>query len=267
MKPSENRRAKNHFKANLTAGQTLYGLWLAFADAHVAEVMATCGFDWLTIDGEHAPNDVRSVLAQLQALAPYPVEPVVRLVDHDPAKIKQTLDLGAQNLLIPMVESAEQAQALVRACRYPPKGTRGVIGLARASRWGLLSEQLHTADAEVCLLVQVETRRGLDQLEAILQVEGVDGVFFGPSDLSASFGRLGQPADPEVQEHIGRAIVRTREAGKFAGTLSASEAIIERHVARGCNFAALGSDLNLLLQAARSLRQRLPATNSAPGTG
>ena len=164
------------------------------ADPVCAEICAGAGFDWLVIDGEHAPNDVRSVLAQLQAVAPYPVHPVVRPLSGDVNLIKQMLDIGAQTLLIPMVESAAQARQLVSAMRYPPEGIRGIgAALARAARWDRIPNYVHEANAQMCLLVQVETRKGLENLEAIAGVEGVDGVFIGPADLSAAMGHPGNP--------------------------------------------------------------------------
>ena len=193
----------NRFKAALRAGQPQIGLWLGLADPYSAEICAGAGFDWLLIDGEHAPNDVRSILAQLQTLAPYPVSPIVRPPIGETYLIKQLLDIGAQTLLIPMVETAAQAAALVAAVRYPPAGVRGVgSALARASRWQRVPGYLERADAEICLLVQVETRTGLDNLDAIATVEGVDGVFIGPADLSAALGHRGNPGHPDVQEAI-----------------------------------------------------------------
>lgn len=183
---------RNTFKAALRQGQVQIGLWVGLADPYAAEAVAGAGYDWLLIDGEHAPNDVRQMLSQLQAVAPYPVHPVVRPVIGDVPLIKQILDIGAQTLLVPVVESAEEAATMVAATRYPPRGIRGVgSALARSSRWNQIPDYLHKADEEMCVLVQVETRAGMEQLDAITQVEGVDGVFFGPADLSASMGHLG----------------------------------------------------------------------------
>ena len=193
---------KNEFKAALQKrGWPLIGLWAGLADPVCLEICAGAGFDWLLIDGEHAPNDVRSVLAQLQAVAPYPVHPVVRPLSGDVNLIKQMLDIGAQTLLIPMVESAAQARQLVSAVRYPPEGIRGIgAALARAARWDRIPNYVHEANAQMCLLVQVETRKGLENLEAIAGVEGVDGVFIGPADLSAAMGHPGNPRHPEMHE-------------------------------------------------------------------
>ena len=197
----------NTFKQALKAGTPQIGLWASLADPYVAEALATAGFDWLLIDGEHAPNDLRSVLGQLQAVgsaasfdaSSHPTHPIVRPPIGDVVLIKQYLEIGAQTLLIPMVDTAEQAARMVAATRYPPRGVRGVGSAgARSSRWSGVPDYLHGADAEICLLVQVETTTGLANLAEIAAVEGVDGVFFGPADLSASMGLLGQPAHPDV---------------------------------------------------------------------
>jgi 4-hydroxy-2-oxoheptanedioate aldolase len=233
------------------------GFWLGLTDPSCAEVCAGAGFDWLLIDGEHAPNDVRSILAQLQAVAPYPVHPIVRPVIGDVPLIKQLLDIGAQTLLVPMVESAEQARRLVAAMRYPPTGIRGVgAALARASQWNRVTNYLHEADDQMCLLVQVETRLGLENLDAIAAVEGVDGVFIGPSDLSAALGHLDKPGHPDVQQAIEDAIRRIRSAGRAAGILSTDETLTRRYLSLGCTFVAVGLDGNLLMRATQDLARK-----------
>jgi len=248
----------NTFKSALQSGERAQiGLWLGLANAITAEICAGAGFDWLLIDAEHAPNDLRSILAQLQAVAPYPVHPIVRPVSGDVQLIKQLLDIGAQTLLVPMVESAEQAKLLVSAMRYPPQGIRGVgTSLARASRWNRVSNYLQLANAEMCLLVQVETRLGLDNLEAIAAVDGVDGVFIGPSDLSAALGHLGNPAHPDMQKTIEEAIRRIRATGRAAGILTGDEAQARRYLALGCKFVAVGSDGALLMRATQDLARK-----------
>lgn len=244
----------NAFKHALAEGRPQIGLWLGLADPYSAEICAGAGFDWLLIDGEHAPNDVRRTLAQLQALAAYPVTPVVRPPVGDTHLIKQYLDLGVQTLLVPMVETAEQARQLVQATRYPPQGIRGVgSALARASRWNALPDYLTRANDEVCLLVQVESRTGLENLDDIAAVDGVDGVFIGPADLSASLGHLGQPGHPDVVQAIEGALTRIVGTGKAAGILSADERLARRSLALGATFVAVGVDTTLLARAARSL--------------
>lgn len=244
----------NTFKQRLRSSQAQIGLWLGLADAYCAELAANAGFDWLLIDGEHAPNDLRGMLGQLQAVAPYPACPVIRPVVGDTALIKQMLDLGVQTLLIPMVESAAQAQELVRAMRYPPHGIRGVgSALARASRWNSIPGYLDQADEQVCLLVQIESLHGLANLDAIAAVEGVDGVFIGPADLSASMGHRGNPGHPDVQAAIEDAILRIQHAGKAAGILSADQKLARRYIELGAAFVAVGVDTTVLMRGLQSL--------------
>ena len=245
---------QNPFKRALAEGKPQFGLWAALADAYVTELLATAGFDWLLIDNEHAPNDVRSTLAQLQAVAAYPSHAVVRPVRSDTALIKQLLDIGAQTLLLPMIDSAEQAADAVAATRYPPQGMRGVgSALARASRWNRIPDYLNTAAQQLCVLVQVETVQGMENLPAIAAVDGVDGVFFGPADLSASMGLLGQPGAPSVREAIRHGIRSVRSAGKAAGVLAPDPAIAADYLEAGATFVAVGTDTGLLSRAAADL--------------
>ncbi|CAM4061355.1 4-hydroxy-2-oxoheptanedioate aldolase [Deinococcus marmoris] len=250
--------AKNTFKAALGRGDTLCGLWLALADPYSAEVCAGAGFDWLLIDGEHAPNDLRSTLASLQALAAYPaVTPLVRPPVGDTVGIKRLLDIGARNILIPMVETAIQAQELVAATRYPPRGVRGVgASLARASGFGRDADYLQHAEDGVCLLLQIESIAGLEALDEIAAVDGVDGVFIGPADLAASFGQLGNPGHPDVQNAIRDAATRIRAAGKAAGILSTDEAQAQTYLEWGYTFVAVGTDVTLLSRASTALAAR-----------
>jgi 4-hydroxy-2-oxoheptanedioate aldolase len=257
----------NRFKQGLREGRPQIGLWLGLANAYCAEICAGAGFDWLLLDGEHAPNDLRSLLEQLQAIAAYPSQPIVRLPIGDTVLIKQTLDLGVQTLLAPMVESAEQAATIVRATRYPQAGVRGVgSALARASRWNRIPDYLRRADAEMCVLAQVETFTGLEQLDAIARVEGVDGVFIGPADLAGALGHLGNPAHPDVQRAIEDAIARIRAAGKAAGILMADETLARRYLSLGCTFVGVGVDTTLLTRATQTLADKFKgaAPNTAP---
>jgi 4-hydroxy-2-oxoheptanedioate aldolase len=247
----------NTFKRALQAGETQIGVFLGLCDPYSAELMAGTGFDWLLIDGEHAPNTPESVMRQLQAIAAYPVRTVVRTVDHDPARIKQYLDVGVQTLLVPMVESADEARALVRAMRYPPNGIRGVgTALARAARWNGVDGYFAQADAEMCLIVQVESRAGLAALDDILAVEGIDAVFIGPADLAASLGHLGNPGHDEVKTVIADALARIRQSGKGAGVFSADPAAAARYLDSGASFIAVGVDTLLLRNAAVALAAR-----------
>jgi 4-hydroxy-2-oxoheptanedioate aldolase len=245
----------NTFKAALkNGGRPQIGLWLGLANPVCAEICAGAGFDWLMIDAEHAPNDIRSILAQLQAIAAYNVHPVVRPVAGDVQLIKRLLDLGVQTLLIPMVETAEQARHLVAAMRYPPVGIRGVgTTLARASQWNRIPNYLHEANDQMCLLVQVETPQGLHNLDAIAAVEGVDGVFIGPSDLSAALGHLGDIGHPDVQMAIDNAIRRICVGCDTAGTLTNDETKARHYLSLGCKFLAVGLDGNLLMKATQDL--------------
>ncbi|MEM9349007.1 MAG: HpcH/HpaI aldolase/citrate lyase family protein [Pseudomonadota bacterium] len=239
----------NKLKARLLAGERCHGCWLGLADAYSAELAGTAGFDWLLIDGEHAPNDIRSILSQLRAVQAGRSEPVVRLPDGDPVKIKQVLDIGAQTLLIPIVESAEQAELLVRATRYPPRGIRGVgAALARASSFGSESDYLATADAEICLILQVENRAGLAALDDIVNVEGVDVVFIGPADLAADLGLSG-PADPQARKIVMEALSRIVARGKFAGVLGFQRDYIDAATEAGATFLGVGADITILREA------------------
>ncbi|KWO42467.1 2-keto-3-deoxy-L-rhamnonate aldolase [Burkholderia sp. MSMB1459WGS] len=246
--------ALNPFKAALAANKKQVGFWLSMADPYLAEVSATAGFDWLLIDSEHAPNDLRTILAQLQAVAPYHGEPVVRPVNGDPALLKRLLDIGARNLLVPMVDTADEARALVAAVRYPPHGIRGVgSAVGRASRWALRTDYLDVSDDEVCLLVQAETTAALSNLEEICAVDGVDGVFIGPADLAASMGYRGKATHPEVQHAIDNAIRTIVASGKAAGTLTSDPTLARHYLELGCMFVATGVDILMLANAARKL--------------
>ncbi|WP_027482507.1 4-hydroxy-2-oxoheptanedioate aldolase [Deinococcus pimensis] len=248
---------RNAFREALVARERAIGLWMGLADPTCAEICAGAGFDWLLVDGEHAPNDLRSILAQLRAVAPYDVEAVVRPPVGDAVVLKQYLDLGARSLIVPMVESAGQARALVAATRYPPRGVRGVgSALARASRWNTRPDYLARADSEVCLVVQIESRAGLDALDEIVAVEGVDGVFIGPADLSGSLGHLGNPGHPEVTEAVADAARRVNAAGKAVGILTSDETLARDYLAGGFSFVAVGVDTTLLARATRALAAR-----------
>lgn len=247
---------KNPFKARLANGETLIGLWLALANAYTAELCASADFDWMVIDGEHAPNDIRTILSQLQALHGYDVHPVVRLPVGETWLIKQVLDIGAQTILVPMVESAEQARSLVQAVRYAPEGVRGVgAALARASAFGRQRSYLAEANEEVCLLIQIENQKGLSAIEEICRVDGVDGVFVGPSDLAADMGFRGRAGADEVQSAVVDAIERISAAGKTAGVLSTDRVLARRYQNAGAKFVAIGTDVGVLTAGLDLLRK------------
>lgn len=258
----------NAFKAALAAGRPQIGLWLGLASGYTAEIAAGAGFDWLVIDGEHGPNTLPSIIAQLQAIAPSQSRPVVRAPIGETWVLKQLLDIGAQTLLVPMVETADQALALVRAVRYPPAGVRGVgAALARASAFSRVTDYLETADAEICLLVQIESRRGLGAIEEIAAVEGVDGIFIGPSDLAADMGHLGRPGAPEVREAVEDGIRRIIAAGRPAGILTGDAALARDYLALGASFVAVGTDVSVFAGALGALAKTFGKTPPPASAG
>ena len=240
---------------------------MSLTHTDAAEICALAGFDWLVIDAEHGPNDLQTIRAQLQTLAAYPhSHPVTRLPVGDTALIKQYLDLGATNLLVPMVDTPEQAAQLVQACRYPQAdGLGGVRGMAggRASRWGHYEDYVHAANEQVCLIVQVESRLGLTNLDAIAATEGVDGVFIGPADLSASMGYVGNSGHPVVQAAIEDAIARILKAGKAPGILTPDEKLAQHYIDLGAVFVAVGLDTNLLMRHTTALAARFKGAAQA----
>ena len=245
---------KNTFKANLKSGTVQIGVWAGMADAYATEMVGTAGFDWVLIDGEHAPNDMRSILGQLQAIEASPSNAVVRLPVGNEALVKQALDLGVQTLLIPMVESADQARDMVLASTYPPHGRRGVgAALARASRFSEIKDYVTTADAEIALLLQVENVAGMNALDDILTVEGVDGVFIGPADLAADMGYPGQTGHPEVRAKVLEAIGKIHAAGRAAGILSTDDEFTQQCIDMGVEFTAVGIDVVQFVNALRKL--------------
>jgi 4-hydroxy-2-oxoheptanedioate aldolase len=243
----------NAFKHALAQGRQQIGLWNSIPGPLVAEALAGAGFDWIVIDTEHAVTDVPDTLAMLQAMAPYPVSAVVRPAWNDPVLIKRCLDLGAQSLIIPYVQTADEARAAVAAMRYAPRGFRGVAGMTRASRFGAVKDYHARADQELCLIVQVETAEALGRIEAIAAVDGVDGLFIGPADLAASMGYPGQSSHPEVLAAIKDAVTRIAAAGKPAGILTLDPAFARTCIDWGTTFTAVGMDIALMVNAARSL--------------
>ncbi|MGW0356987.1 aldolase/citrate lyase family protein [Nocardia nova] len=247
---------RNRWRQALTTGRTQIGMWVVGASPYSAEICAGAGLDWLLIDQEHAPNDLRSTLSQLQAVSGYPVEVLVRPPSADPVLIKQLLDLGVTDLVVPMIESAAAAQAVVAATRYPPAGIRGVgSAFARASRWNRISDYLTTADSSISVTVQIESAAGLAELDKIAGVEGVDAVFIGPADLAASLGYLGKPQAPPVVEVIEEALRTLHGAGVAAGVNAFDPATARRYIAAGASFVLVGADVTLLARGAEALAQ------------
>lgn len=246
------------------ADRTLAGMWVCSGSPLVAEICAGSGLDWLLIDMEHSPNGLESVLAQLQAVAAYPVTPLVRVPIGDVVAIKQVLDLGAQNILVPMVSSADEARAAVAAVRYPPRGRRGVgSALARSARWNRIDDYLADADAHVSLFVQIETTEGVDAAAEIAAVDGVDGVFVGPSDLSASMGLLGQQTHPDVVAAVLRTFDAVRAAGRPVGVNAFDPAAARSYLDAGASFVLVGADVALLARGSEALAAAfIPAPES-----
>ena len=258
----------NPFKKALAEKRTQYGLWVSLISPLSTEICAAAGFDWLLLDGEHTPSDPMALLQQSQVVAAYPgVHAVARVpMGHGyvgQALIKQYLDVGIQTLLVPMVDTPEQARELVRCMRYPPDGIRGMAA-TRASGWGRNASYAKEANREVCLLVQVETREGMRNLDAIAAVDGVDGVFIGPSDLSAAFGHVGDPWHTEMQDMIADAFKRIQAAGKAVCILTLDETLAKRHVEMGATFIALGTDTNLMVKATNALAGKFKGAPPAP---
>ena len=243
----------NNFKRALKANRLQIGLWCSLSSHYATELVAGSGFDWILLDTEQSPNDLESVLQQLQATAPYPTHPVVRVPWNDMVTIKRYLDIGAQSLLIPYVQNAEEAKAAVAYTRYPAAGVRGVAGATRATRFGRVKDYAKRAHEEICVLVQVETQTALDQLEKIAAVDGVDGVFIGPADLHASLGYAGETNNPKVMPVIDDAIRRIRKAGKAPGILTGVEADAKRWIECGGLFVAVGADTGVLARGTEAL--------------
>lgn len=246
----------NRFKRALALKNRQIGLWCSLCSPIAGEIVAHSGFDWLLFDTEHSPNEVPDVMALLQAAQGSDVSCVVRPAANDPVLIKRFLDIGAQTLLIPFVQTADEARKAVEATRYPPAGIRGVTGSGRASRYGRVKDYFKKANDEIGLLVQIETQQALAQLEAIAEVEGVDGVFIGPNDLAASFGHLGNWQHPDVQNALKDAGQRLKRLGVPAGILTPHEDEARRFITWGYSFVAVGADIGLLARAADSLASR-----------
>jgi 4-hydroxy-2-oxoheptanedioate aldolase len=244
---------QNPFKRALKAGRPQIGLWSSLSSNYTVEVIAGAGFDWILLDCEHSPNDIESLLTQLQAAAPYPTHPVVRVPWNDMVTIKRVLDIGVRSILIPQVTTVEEAKAAVSYARFPTKGVRGVAGTTRATRFGRIKNYFASADAEVCVLLQLESDEALKNLEAIAAIDGVDGVFIGPADLHASLGRLGEIANAEVLPIIDDAIARIVKAGKAPGILTANEDLVRRWLKLGATFVAVGADVGILARGSEAL--------------
>jgi 4-hydroxy-2-oxoheptanedioate aldolase len=247
---------RNRFKAALRAHQRQIGLWSSLCSNIVAEVIAGAGFSWIALDAEHAPNELSGILQQLQAMNAGTAEAVVRPPAGDPVVIKRLLDIGARSLLIPQVRTAEEVRLMVEATRYPPHGRRGISVSQRANRFSRAKDYLIHADEQICLLIQIETEEALSEVDLIARIDGVDGLFVGPSDLAASLGHLGNPGHGVVQKAFDKVLGASQRAGKSAGILAPVEADAERYIENGFSFVAVGSDLGLLVNGCDALLRR-----------
>lgn len=258
----------NPFKAALqTEGDLLTGLWVALANPHSAEICAGAGFDWILIDAEHGPNDIPLIASQLAAVTRHPSHPVVRLPMGEPWLIKQALDIGAQTLMIPMVETAEQAEILAKALRYPPFGIRGMgASLGRASNFGRIADYAETANDQVCLIAQIESRLGVENVDAIVATEGIDAILIGPADLSADMGYGGKATVPEVMETVEMLIGKIKAAGKPAGIMTGDPEMIALARRAGVRFMANGTDTWLLANAAATMAAQMRNPDGEGGT-
>jgi 2-dehydro-3-deoxyglucarate aldolase len=255
-RPDPYRPFPNSFKRRLLAGETLIGCWCSLANPITTEVLGVAGFDWLLLDGEHSPNDVTTFIPQLMALKDSASAPVVRPSWNDPVEIKRLLDAGFYNFLVPFVQNAEEARRAVAATRYPPAGIRGVSVSQRSNRFGTVTDYLAGINDQISVLVQIESRAGMEAAAEIAAVDGIDGVFVGPSDLAAALGHLGEPNHPATQAAIARVFDAARSAGKPTGILTPVEADARRYLAMGATFVAVGSDLGVFRSATQQLRDR-----------
>ncbi len=243
---------KNRFKAAIKEGTPQIGLWCCGAEPSFAEMLANCGYDWMMFDTEHSPMDPLVVQPMLQAVAPYDVSALVRPTGLDPFQIKKFLDAGAQSIMVPYIQTVEEAELAVASVTYPPKGIRGVAGVTRASRYGAVADYAKKARDEICLILQIETKAAMDRIEDIAKVPGVDALFVGPADMAASLGYPGQNTHPEVRAACADAIRRIRAAGLPAGFLSPDDSLLEEMVEAGSVFTAVDLDLTILKRGAQA---------------
>lgn len=250
------QQMQNPFRKALLQQRPLTGIWSMLNSDNAVEALSWSGFDWLLIDGEHSPVTLADTMSQLRILAASPTIPIVRLVDGNPSRLKRYLDAGVQTFMLPQIDTAEMAMAAVEAMHYPPRGTRGVAAMHRASRFTQVRDYIPNASDSLFLIVQVETQAAIENVEAIAAIDGVDAVFFGPGDLAASMGKLGQPADPEVTAIIGEASVKVRRYGKACGVLAYNADLAEKYIADGFDLVSVANDANLMVTSANSVAER-----------
>jgi len=259
-------RLTNKFKARLNAGDEMLGLWFGLANNIAAEICAQSGFDWMLIDAEHSPLSDKDVLSCLQAVAPYDINPIIRPVSGDKNVLKRLCDIGVQTFLVPMIDDAKQAEAVISAVRYPPSGTRGLgTSMARAARWNMTPDYFARANDEMCVILQIETKAGLKNLKKIASVEGVDAVFIGPSDLGAALGHPGQPSHPEVVKVVAKAIKDVKACRKPAGVLAVTSELVKTYKKAGASFVGVGSDCGVLAKGVQRLYESFASGSDAKG--
>jgi 2-dehydro-3-deoxyglucarate aldolase len=254
--PTPYQSFPNSFRASLRAGKTLIGCWCSLANPITTEVLGVAGFDWLLLDGEHSPNDLITFLPQLMALKDSASAPVVRPSWNNPVELKRLLDGGFYNFLIPFIESAEEAQRAVAATRYPPQGFRGVSVSQRSNRFGTVDGYFQGINEQICVMLQIESRKGVAAAAEIAAIDGVDSLFIGPSDLAAGYGHFGNPQHPEVQTAMAQIFAAGKAAGKPIGTLAPVEADARRYLAMGATCVAVGSDLGVFRSATQALKDK-----------
>lgn len=246
----------NKFKAAIKSGATQYGIWNGIPHSYAAEILAGAGFDWVLVDAEHGPFDINQIIIQLQAMSKYDVTPILRMPNADHVYMKTLMDAGVQSFIIPMVESAETAETMVKALRYPPHGTRGVgTALARAAEWNRVNNYFSLANDEMCLITQIESVRGVEALDTILKVDGVDVVFMGPADLAGTMGHLGNPGHPEVKAVVNDCLKKIVASGKTAGVLTSSKELIADYADKGARMIGVGLDTIILAKATKALAE------------
>lgn len=246
----------NSFKRDLLAGKKLIGCWSSLSSAITTEVLGVAGFDWILLDGEHSPNDMSTYIPQLMALKDSPSAPVVRPASNNPVEMKRMLDAGFYNFLVPFVESVDEAAMAVAATRYPPQGMRGVSVSQRSNRYGTVADYFKGANDQMCVMVQIESVAGVAAARAIAELDGVDCLFVGPSDLAAGLGHLGNANHPDVQAAIAAVFADAKAAGKPSGILAPVEADARKYMAMGATFVAVGSDLGVFRAATQALHDR-----------
>lgn len=247
---------QNTFKQNLQKGKKQYGIWNGLADSYAAEICAGAGFDWICIDGEHAPFDLRTILHNMQAIQSHNVPAIVRVPTADPVLMKQLMDAGAQSILAPMIETADQAELIAKAMVYPPNGIRGVgTALARAAQWNRVNDYFKVANEQMCCIGQIESIKGVEALDEILEVAGLDVCFLGPADLGATMGYLGQPGHPEVVKLVKECIHKIVKAGKVAGFLTGSKQLIQEYTEAGALMIGVGLDTLILAKGTKAMAE------------